>query len=99
MDNALFCEEKLKNSSIKARQISAILLNEWDPIGIKNIPEAKDEYDSYIPSIYNLVISQKSEEEIFHYLWWIETEYMGLCGDKQQTKIIARKLSLLATSL
>ncbi len=29
--------------------IRKILMEEWDPIGVSDIPEAQDEYDSYIP--------------------------------------------------
>jgi hypothetical protein len=28
--------------------IHDILLRDWDPIGINDVPEARDEYDSYI---------------------------------------------------
>ena len=62
-------------------EIKTILLKEWDPIGIQGIPEAQDEYDSYIFSIYQLIQLKKSEEKVFNYLWWIETEQMGLSGN------------------
>ncbi len=72
--------------------IGDVLLMEWDPIGVQDIPEAQDEYDSYVPAVYKLLASGKSEHELFDYLWWIETEHMGLTGDKQQTLAIARRL-------
>jgi hypothetical protein len=62
------------------------------PIGIQNVPEAQDEYDTYVSSVYQLLVSGKPEYEIFDYLWQVETEHMGLSGDKEQTKAIARKL-------
>ena len=38
-----------KEKSREIRQlIRGILMEEWDPIGAANIPEAADEYDSYI---------------------------------------------------
>ncbi len=74
-------------------KVGTILLKEWDPIGIQNIPEAQDEYNAYIFSICELLISGKSENEIFNCLWWIETEHMGLPGNKQHTKIISKKLA------
>ncbi|MFZ1852080.1 MAG: hypothetical protein WAU15_07595 [Nitrosomonas sp.] len=78
------------------KEIRRILLKDWDPIGIKDIAEAQDEYNSYVPLISQMIISHKSVHEIFEYLWWIETEHMGLIGNKQITKFIAEKLQSLA---
>jgi hypothetical protein len=33
------------------KAIHDVLLNEWDPIGVNDAPEARDEYDNYIPVI------------------------------------------------
>ncbi|MBU4348570.1 hypothetical protein KJ671_03675 [Patescibacteria group bacterium] len=77
-------------------KIRTILLKEWDPIGIQDIPEAQDEYDSYIFSICKLIQLKESEEELFNYLWWIETEQMGLSGNKEHTKTIAHRLFKLS---
>ncbi len=72
------------------------LLKNWDPIGVKDIPEAQDEYDSYVPKIYKMLIQRKTKQEIFDYLWWIETEHMGLSGNRQSTDACAdRLLSLI----
>ena len=80
-------------------KIQKILLKEWDPIGIQDIPEAQDEYDSYIPSIYQIIQSKKTERELFDYLWWIETEHMGLSGNRRYTQTIAHKLFELSETL
>jgi hypothetical protein len=82
----------MNNNKFIMNEIKIILLKEWDPIGIQDIPEAQDEYDSYIFSIFKLIQLKKSEKEVFNYLWWIETEHMGLSGNKQHTKTIAHKL-------
>ena len=73
-------------------KIQKILLKEWDPIGIPDIPEAQDEYDSYIPAIYKIIQSKKPESELFDYLWWVETEHMGLSGNRKHTQAISHKL-------
>lgn len=85
-----------KQSLIK--EIQKILLKEWDPIGIQDIPQAQDEYDSYIPDVYELILSNRTEKEVFDYLWGIETERMGLSGDKKHTQTIAHKLFKLSVS-
>lgn len=80
------------NKNSLYEQVSTILLKEWDPIGVQNAPEAQDEYANYIPPICDLIISRKSESDIFDCLCWIETEHMGLKGNEASTKSIAKKL-------
>ena len=75
--------------------IRKILMDDWDPIGVKGIPEAIDEYDSYISKIYKLLIHHESEESIFRYLWEVETNYMGLSGNRRITENVTSKLVTL----
>ncbi len=72
--------------------IRRALLREWDPIGVGEFAEAQDEYDSYVPAIYKLLIARKPRHEVFEYLWWLETEHMGLTGDRQATEKFAERL-------
>ncbi len=81
--------DRLKPSEI----IHNILLNEWDPIGVSGIEEAHDEYDSYIIDILVLLGDKAGEKEFFDFLWYIETEHMGLKGNRDRTKKIANKLA------
>lgn len=67
----------------RQRVIGDVLRNEWDPIGVGHVPEAHDEYDAYVPAIYNLVVGDKSRDEIVDYLWWLETEQIGMPGDRK----------------
>jgi len=39
------------------RQIRRVLMEAWDPIGVSDIPEAADEYDSYIRDFYEVLLS------------------------------------------
>ena len=79
--------------------IHEILIKEWDPIGVSDVAEAQNEYDSYVPWIYRRLISReinrKLEAEIFDYLWYIETVHMTLRGNRRHTKNIAKKLCQL----
>jgi hypothetical protein len=72
--------------------IRSALLNEWDPIGVNGIPEAADEYDSYVSSLYKLLITRRDKAALFDYLWWLETEHMGLTGDRQATQLFTERL-------
>ena len=87
--------ENLNYTQLLYREILAILLKSWDPIGVQDIPEAQDEYDTYVIPLSKLLISNKSEHEIFEYLWWIETEYMGLSGDRSRIEAASRLLHSL----
>jgi hypothetical protein len=78
------------------QQIKDVLLREWDPIGVQAIPEAQDEYDSYVPTIHSMLISRKPTHEVFEYLMWLETEHMGLTADRQRTQSIAEMLAGLS---
>jgi hypothetical protein len=72
--------------------IREVLLKEWDPIVVSDIAEAADEYDSYIPQIYGMLIRREPSRMLFEFLWWAETEHMGLCGNRAHTTQIAERL-------
>jgi hypothetical protein len=72
--------------------IRRALLKEWDPIGVSGIAQAQDEYDSYVPTIYKMLISRKPRHEIFDYLWWLETEHMTLTGNRRATERFVDRL-------
>ncbi len=59
-------------------KIRGVLMNEWDPIGVSDIPEAADEYDSYIGVVYRLIVEGSPASKIAEYLRWVEVERMGL---------------------
>lgn len=54
------------------------LLKQWDPIGVKNVPQCQDEYDSYIPELYRIISRSNSADLVFDYLWCLETNYIGI---------------------
>jgi hypothetical protein len=39
-----------------------------------------------------MLIMQKTKADIFDYLWWLETEHMGLTGNRQSTEHFAERL-------
>jgi hypothetical protein len=72
--------------------IRRVLMELWDPIGVREEPEVQDEYDTYVPVIYRLLVTNRPKHELVDYLWWVETERMGLCGDRQATEVVAEYL-------
>ena len=76
------------------------LMRDWDPIGVADIPEAADEYDSYIGSVYRILAGTRSEDELVEFLYHTETETMGLgAGSRERLREVARRLLTLNVSL
>jgi hypothetical protein len=74
--------EKYESRRIRVA-IRHVLMEVWDPIGIKNEPGAQNEYDAYLGGVYELLVSGASDEEIQDHLWRIVTERMGLDAAKK----------------
>ena len=74
------------------KAIDAILWSDWDPIGVNDAPEARDEYSSYIGGAFHFLEDCASEEQIGGHLHRIETERMGLSGNLDHCRQVAKKL-------
>ena len=74
----------------RARQIKSgirdVLLREWDPIGVRDIPEAHGEYDGYVGGVYRLLASNASEDQLVEHLDQIETAGMGLIAPGESAR-------------
>jgi hypothetical protein len=73
-------------------KIRSLLLQEWDPIGVRGVPAASDEYDSYVPPLVKMVMSKKSLGELAEYLLKVEKTEMGLHGDNNRARSVAARL-------
>ncbi len=69
-----------------------ILLYDWDPIGISDLPEAHDEYEAYVKQINEMFERGTCQRELFDFLWQVETKYMSLIGDSVRTEKCVDKL-------
>jgi hypothetical protein len=65
-------------------EIYNILLHDWDPIGVSDVPQAQDEYDAYLGKVAASVLSNADAETIAEQLLAIETERMGLRGNRER---------------
>lgn len=74
------------------KTVDEILWNDWDPIGVNDIAP-RDEYQSYVPEIFSLLIQNKTEKEIADRLYKIETETIGVYGSREHCLKIAKKLT------
>jgi hypothetical protein len=60
------------------RLLRELFMHEWDPIGVRDVPEAQDEYDNYIGEAYVLLMDRgATAEDMEGYLRGVE-DYMGL---------------------
>jgi hypothetical protein len=88
-----------KEASRRIRvDIRHVLLEVWDPIGIKDEPNAQDEYDGYIGKLYELLLSGSSDSELAGYLYWVAHERMGFDAaqirDMDETVAALRQICL-----
>ena len=60
------------------RRVDEVLHYLWDPIGVSDVPEARDEYHSYLPHVFSLLIRRVSAQEITDFLTHTASETMGL---------------------
>jgi hypothetical protein len=74
------------------RAVDEVLHYIWDPIGVSGVPEARDEYQGYLPQVFKLVRERQSEETIANYLGTIATERMGLSERKERDLEVAQLL-------
>jgi hypothetical protein len=72
--------------------VREVLLREWDPIGVNEIPEAQDEYDGYVGRICLMMERGESRYRIAERLWQIEITGMGLRGDRERAERVAGRL-------
>jgi hypothetical protein len=79
-------------------EIRHVLLNVWDPLGVKDEPDAQDEYDGYIGRLYELLVSKAPQSKLVDYLYWAVYDNMGL-GTATPANMIATAEALRLISL
>jgi hypothetical protein len=77
-------------------KVRAILLNDWDPIGIAGVPQAADEYDRYVGQLAQMVEAGSSISDLSEHLVRIEVDDMGLRGNHDRARSVAAKLKSIA---
>jgi hypothetical protein len=78
-------------------EIRRVLVDVWDPIGIKDVSNAQDEYDGYIGGVFELLNSGRSDEEISAYLWKVIEERIHIHparGATQETVKALRRIRI-----
>ncbi|WP_407522802.1 hypothetical protein PDL71_15785 [Lacibacter sp. MH-610] len=82
----------LSQEQVLYRQIDDILWTEWDPIGINDCEQARDEYYGYLPHVWRLKLQGADAETIAQYLFDVEIDRMGLNGDIEHCRKVANRI-------
>lgn len=61
----------------------------WDPIGVRGFPGARDEYYSYLPKVFALLLNGADKVAIAEYLTAIERDSMGLAPAFDRAREVA----------
>lgn len=76
-------------------EVDRILWEEWDPIGVNDAPEARDEYAAYVGPIVTMLREGAGAAAIGRYLWSVEFDAMGLHRSSSRTGTVAERLASL----
>jgi putative addiction module component (TIGR02574 family) len=74
------------------QRVDEVLHYMWDPIGVCGVPEARDEYYSYLPTVFQMLINGNGAETIAGYLSSVSRESMGLGGNAARDFDVAEVL-------
>ena len=89
--------KKFKNNLTLAKdfglykKIDNVLWFDWDPIGVNDVAP-RDEYQSYVPEIFNLVKAKENRQVIADRLLKLETKNMGMSGTIENCLRIVDKI-------
>ncbi len=69
--------------------IEDLLSYEWDPLGLNGFGP-RDEYQTYVPQLFSLAVGNATADQIAQKLRYLETETIGVAGDYEKCKQLAR---------
>ncbi len=71
-------------------EIRRILMERWDPIGVRDEPMAADEYDEYATQLFGLLARGASDDQVVGYLGQAEDQIgLGRSPRSVLTPIVA----------
>ena len=78
------------------QRIRAILSSDWDPIGVRDVPQAADEYEPYVIPVANRLMAGEPAAKLARFLLDTETNLLGLDGNARRARAVASKLRAIA---
>jgi hypothetical protein len=76
-----------------ARELRLLLMTHWDPIGVNGIPEASDEYDSYLGPLAEKLRKGADARGVSEYLSEIQTERMEIPATPDQLTDVGERVA------
>ena len=71
------------------RRVDEVLHYVWDPAGVSNSPVARNDYDDYLPAVFELLRDGAVEDTIAAHLDALEENDFGLEADTEMTGHVA----------
>ena len=88
-------KNKYQSAESRAR-VREVLMEEWDPIGVRDIPGAEDEYDGYVGKVYVMLMDARvSEQALENYLFETATTHIGMPATSNLMERCARTARVL----
>jgi hypothetical protein len=83
---------KKKQYQALSAALHMILINEWDPIGMRHEPRAQTEYDTYIPGIIRILQDGADRSALRTYLQHTEIVNMGMQGNLERKVVVQPRM-------
>lgn len=74
------------------RRVDEVLHYRWDPCGVSDAPQARDEYYDYLPGVFRLLLDGATSQQLAQHLAEIERSRVGLLGDAAKLAAIGEAL-------
>lgn len=75
-------------------EVDRILWEEWDPIGVNDLSENRDEYSSYVPAVVEKLRKGATHESMSKLLSSLSREMMHLGAEKEARRAAKALLAL-----
>lgn len=77
------------------QRVDEVLHYIWDPLAVADVPAARDEYQSYVPKVFQLLQRNAPAKEIADYLVSTALETIGLSGHAEHQKRAGEVVEIL----
>jgi hypothetical protein len=76
-----------------AQELRRLLMTYWDPIGVNGIPEASDEYDTYLGPLAKKLREGADARGVCEYLFEIQSKWMEIPARADQLADVSERVT------
>lgn len=77
------------------QRVDEVLHYIWDPIKVSGVPEARNEYGSYLPHVFTLLEGTIDGKDLLAYLLSVECDSMGFKTTEQTSERASEVVDIL----